>query len=47
VREMRVVPITKELVAQLVIMTLLPIVPLLLTMISLEELLSQFLRIVF
>ena len=47
VREMRVVPITRELVFQLVVMTLLPSVPLLLTMISVEELLGQFVRIVF
>jgi hypothetical protein len=43
VREMRVVPITRDLV----VMTLLPIAPLLLTMISLEDLLGQFVRIVF
>jgi hypothetical protein len=47
VREMRVVPITRDLVFQLVMMTLLPIAPLLLTMISVEELLGQFVRIVF
>ena len=47
VREMRIVPITKELVVQLVILTLLPLAPLLLTMISLEQLLGQFLRVVF
>ena len=47
VREMRIVPITKELVFQLVVATLLPMAPLLLTMISLEELLGQFLRVVF
>jgi hypothetical protein len=47
VREMRVVPITRDLVLQLVMLTLLPIAPLLLTMISVEELLGQFLRIVF
>jgi hypothetical protein len=46
-REMRVVPITRELIVQLVVMTLLPIAPLLLTMISIEELLGQFLKIVF
>jgi hypothetical protein len=46
-REMRVVPITRELVVQLVIMTLVPIAPLLLTMISVEELLGQFVKIVF
>jgi len=47
VREMRLVPITRDLVVQLVVMTLLPIAPLLLTMISVEELLGQFVRIVF
>jgi hypothetical protein len=47
VREMRIVPITKELVFQLVVATLLPMAPLLLTMISLEELLGQVLRVVF
>jgi hypothetical protein len=46
-REMRVVPITRDLVVQLVMMTLLPIAPLLLTMISVEELLGQFVKIVF
>jgi hypothetical protein len=47
VREMRIVPITRTLVVQLVVMTLLPLVPLLLTMISVEELLGQFVKIVF
>jgi hypothetical protein len=47
VREMRVVPITRDLAIQLVVMTVLPIAPLLLTMISLEDLLGQFVRIVF
>jgi hypothetical protein len=47
VREMRVIPITRELAAQLLVMTLLPIAPLLLTMISLEELLARFVKIVF
>jgi hypothetical protein len=47
VREMRVLPITRDLVLQLVVLTVLPIAPLLLTMISVEELLGQFVRIVF
>ncbi len=47
VREMRIVPITRTLVVQLVVMSLLPLVPLLLTMISVEELLGQFVKIVF
>jgi hypothetical protein len=46
-REMRVVPITRDLVVQLVLLTVLPLAPLLLTIISLEELLGQFVRIVF
>jgi hypothetical protein len=47
IREMRVVPITRTLVVELAIMTLIPVAPLLLTMISLEELLGQFVKIVF
>jgi hypothetical protein len=46
-REMRVVPITRDLVVQLVVLTLLPLAPLLLTMISLEDLLGQFVKMVF
>ena len=47
VREMRVVPITRDTVVQLVVMTLLPVGPLLLTMISVEDLLAQLLKIAF
>ncbi len=47
IREMRVVPVTRTLVAELAVMTLLPLAPLLLTMISVEELLGQFVKIVF
>jgi hypothetical protein len=47
IREMRVVPITRTLVVELAVMTLLPLAPLLLTMISVEELLGQFVKIVF
>lgn len=47
VREMRVVPITRELMVQLIVMTLLPIAPLLPTMISVEELLQRIVQIVF
>jgi len=47
VREMRVVPITRTLIVELAVMTLLPLSPLLLTMISVEELLAQFVKIVF
>jgi hypothetical protein len=43
----RTVPISGDMLIQLVAMTLLPIVPLLLTMISLEELFRQLLKIVF
>jgi hypothetical protein len=41
VRTMRVVPVTKEAVFQLAAVTLLPVVPLALTMMSLEELLKK------
>jgi hypothetical protein len=44
---MRTLPVTRDTVFQLVGMTLLPIVPLLLTMLSPEELLKQLLQIVF
>src|SRR5262245_13667749 len=44
---MRMVPITRDSVAQLLVMTLLPLAPLLLTMFSLEELLRRFFSIVF
>jgi hypothetical protein len=46
VRGMRIVPVTKEAVIALAVMTLLPLAPLLLTMISVEQLLDQFLKIV-
>ena len=46
VRSMRVVPFTREAVLQLAIITLVPIAPLLLSMISLEELLKRLLQIV-
>ena len=41
------VPITRDTIVQLVLMTLLPLVPLLLTIFSLEELRKRFLSIVF
>ena len=47
VRSMRAVPFTRDVVLQLAVITLLPVVPLLLTMVSLEELLKQLLKIVF
>jgi len=47
VRNMRLVPITRDTLLQLVVMTLLPVAPLLLTMISPEELLGQLLKVLF
>jgi len=47
VRTMRIAPITKEAILQLVVATLVPIVPLALTMMSLEDLLKRLLGIVF
>ena len=47
VRGMRLVPITRDTLLQLVVVTLLPIAPLLLTMISPEQLLGQLLKVVF
>jgi hypothetical protein len=47
VRSMRVVPFTRDTVLQLAVITLLPVLPLLLTMVSLEELLQQLLKVVF
>jgi hypothetical protein len=47
VREMRTIPITRDAVLQLVVVALLPIAPLLLTMMPLEELLKRLLQIVF
>jgi len=41
------VPFTKEAFLQLAALTLLPLVPLLLTMISLEELLGRLVKVVF
>jgi hypothetical protein len=47
VKEMRLVPFTMPTVLQLAITTLLPVAPLLLTMIPLEELLERMLKIIF
>ncbi len=47
VRGMRWVPFTGQTVLQLAVTTLLPVVPLTLTMISLEQLLDQLLKLVF
>ena len=46
IRSMRVVPFTRDAVIQLAVITLLPCAPLLLTMISLEELLKRLLQVV-
>ena len=47
VKEMRLVPFTMRTVLQLAVITLLPVAPLLLTMIPLEELLERLLKAVF
>ena len=47
VKEMRLAPFTLQTVLQLAVVTLLPVGPLLLTMIPLEELLERLLKIVF
>ena len=47
VRSMRVLPISRDTVLQLAVITLLPVAPLLLTMVSAEELLKRLLQIVF
>jgi hypothetical protein len=47
VRSMSLVPFTRSTVVQLAVITLLPVAPLLLTMVSLEELLGQLLKVVF
>jgi len=47
VRTMRIAPITKEVVLRFAVATLVPIVPLLLTMMPLEELLKKLVKILF
>jgi hypothetical protein len=47
IREMRFVPFSKDTIMQLAIVTLLPVAPLLLTMISFEELMKRLLSAVF
>ena len=47
IRSMRLVPFTKETILQLAIITLLPFLPLTLTMFSLEELIDRILKSVF
>jgi hypothetical protein len=47
VRTMRVIPVTRDSVVMLAVATLLPLTPLLLTMMPLEELLKKALALVF
>jgi hypothetical protein len=47
VREMRTLPVTRDMLVQLAVMTLLPLAPLLLTLVSLEELLGRLAKILF
>jgi hypothetical protein len=47
VKGMKLVPFTRETVVQLAVITLLPVAPLVLTMIPLGELLDRFLKVVF
>jgi hypothetical protein len=47
VRSMRLVPFTRNTVLELAVITLVPVTPLLLTMVSLEELLKRLLQVVF
>jgi len=47
VRTMRVMPVTKEAILRLGIATLVPVVPLALTMMPLEELLKRLMSVVF
>jgi hypothetical protein len=44
---MRFVPFDRDTVVRLAVITLLPVAPLVLTMVSLDELLKRLLRIVF
>jgi hypothetical protein len=44
---MRLVPFDRDTVVRLAVITLLPVAPLVLTMVSLDELLKRLLRIVF
>ena len=45
VREMRLIPLTRLTVIQLAVISLLPVAPLLLTMVSLEELVKRLLQL--
>jgi len=46
IRSMTIIPITRNTIVQLAVITLLPVAPLLLTMVSLEELLTRLLQVV-
>jgi hypothetical protein len=46
IRDMRLVPVTRSAVIQLVVVTLLPLLPLLLTLVSFEELLKRLVKVV-
>jgi len=47
IRTMHIVPFTKETIFQLAVITLIPFIPLTLTMISLEQLVDKILKAVF
>jgi hypothetical protein len=47
IRGLRAVPITKEAIVQLAVITLAPVAPLILTMVPLDELLKRLLQVVF
>ncbi len=47
IKEIRPVPITRDAVIRLTVVTLLPLAPLLLTMVSMEELVNRLLKVVF
>jgi hypothetical protein len=46
IRSMRVLPFTRDTVLQLAVITLLPVAPLVLTMVSLEDLLKRLVQVV-
>ena len=47
IKDMRLVPFNLQSVLQLAVITLIPVLPLTLTMISLEELVDRLLKVVF
>jgi hypothetical protein len=47
IRGMKLVPFTKEGVVQLAMLALLPVLPLTLTLISIEDLMNHFLKVLF